>query len=160
MSMGTLQDLLLSDAATERFFKNISLPTSPDGCWEWTGTKVSQGYGHHFCGVITRKTARAHRLSYEIWKGLIPEGLTIDHLCYNKACVNPLHLEAVTRGENARRAHQKVTHCPKDHEYTPSNTKKTKRTNGERSCLRCHREREQAKRASLRIEKAGTQNLS
>ena len=124
MSMGTLQELLLSKAATERFFKNISLPTSPDGCWEWTGTKIDQGYGHHFCGIETRKTARVHRIAYEVWKGQIPEGLTIDHLCYNRACVNPLHLEPVTRGDNVRRARARVTHCPRGHEYTLDNIKK------------------------------------
>jgi len=160
MSMGTLQELLLSKAATERFFKNISLPTSPDGCWEWTGTKVDQGYGHHFCGIETRKTARVHRIAYEVWKGQIPEGLTIDHLCYNRACVNPLHLEPVTRGDNVRRAKARVTHCPRGHEYTLDNIKKTKRTNNERSCLTCHRERERAKRSRLLLEKAGTQNFS
>jgi len=146
MAMGTLSDLLLSKAATERFYNNIKVPLTADGCWEWEGNKTSQGYGHHFCGVETRKTARAHRLSYECWIGPIEEGLTIDHLCSNKACVNPLHLEAVTRGENSRRAHLKVTHCPRGHEYTKENIRATKRLNGERSCLTCHRNREQARR--------------
>lgn len=155
MKMGTFSELLQSKAATERFYKNIQLPGTTDGCWTWTGTKVDQGYGHHFCGIETRKIARAHRLAYECWVGPIKEGLTIDHLCANKICVNPLHLEVVTRGENARRYHKSITHCPKGHEYTLDNIKATKRTNGERSCLTCHREREAARYSRLKASTGG-----
>jgi hypothetical protein len=72
---------------------------SDNGCWEWTGAKMPTGYGH-FQGTT------AHRASYEMFVGPIPEGLHVDHLCMNKSCVNPAHLEPVTPAENNRRAHE------------------------------------------------------
>lgn len=95
-------------------------------CWEWQREINSQtGYGQ--IGVRRRKLY-AHRLSYEIFRGPIPEGLTIDHLCRNRRCVNPFHLEAVTirvnllRGDGVSACHARQTHCQQGHEYTPSNT--------------------------------------
>lgn len=78
----------------------------PNGCWLWTAGKTGMGYGA--IDVLDAKGWRnkkelAHRFSYELHKGPIPKGLTIDHLCRTKACVNPLHLEAVTHRENTRR---------------------------------------------------------
>lgn len=70
--------------------------TKGDGCWLWTGAVSSTGYGK-----FTRHYA--HRFSYELAKGPIPDGLTIDHLCRVPRCVNPDHLEAVTIGENMKR---------------------------------------------------------
>lgn len=72
---------------------------TPDGCWQWTGGK-SEGYGRlSFDGVLYY----THRAMFEALVGPIPDGLTIDHLCRNRACCNPAHLEPVTRGENVRR---------------------------------------------------------
>lgn len=72
----------------------------PGGCWVWTPSGVGGPYGvFHFAGV----RAKAHRVSYELHRGPIPEGLVIDHLCCHPWCVNPDHLEAVTSGENRRR---------------------------------------------------------
>ena len=82
----------------ERFIKQISVAAS--GCWNWTGTLDRDGYAQYH---RNRKTKKGHRISYEWHNGKIPFGLTIDHLCKNKCCVNPEHLEAVTAQENGRR---------------------------------------------------------
>lgn len=73
-----------------------------DGCWDWQGSISLDGYGKI---RFQDKHWRAHRLSYEAFIGKIPQGLTIDHLCENKLCVNPFHLEPISRGENVRRYH-------------------------------------------------------
>src|SRR5271166_3891905 len=67
-------------------------------CWQWRGFINHGGYGLY--GKFNR---RAHRLAYRFLVGRIPKGLTIDHLCRNRACVNPAHMEPVTRGENVMR---------------------------------------------------------
>lgn len=72
-------------------------------CWNWMGTIQPNGYGK-FGRRWMRRDSIAHRIAYEKWVGPIPANLTIDHLCFNRRCVNPAHLEVVTRGENARRA--------------------------------------------------------
>jgi hypothetical protein len=84
--------------------------TMPTGCIEFTGA-LNKGYG------ITRKngrTAQAHRASYELVRGPIPDGLHIDHLCENPPCVNPGHLEPVTQAENTRRYAKALPHCKID----------------------------------------------
>ncbi len=73
---------------------------SPDGCWRWTGSVTPQGYGMF---AFSDEGKRAHRVMYELLVGPIPEGLTLDHLCRVRHCVNPEHLEPVTLAENVRR---------------------------------------------------------
>ena len=112
----------------------------PGGCWEWIGGKVQGGYGVLPMNTAADRAAHssrlAHRISYEIHVGPIPDGLTIDHLCGNPSCVNPAHLEPVTMRENIRRAtFANKTHCANGHEYTPENTYVM--PSGYRDCRRC-----------------------
>jgi hypothetical protein len=90
----------------------------PEGCWEWTGP-LTQGYGVIGAGGRHAGLIRTHRLSYELLVGPIPEGLQIDHLCKNRKCCNPEHLEPVTGAENVRRAFENHTLCPRGHELPP-----------------------------------------
>lgn len=79
---------------------------SPDGCWLWTASTVNGGYGQIWVGSRTDGTRRnmlAHVASYETFVGSVPAGLELDHRCFNTACINPEHLEPVTRQENVRR---------------------------------------------------------
>jgi hypothetical protein len=129
----------------ERFEARIERTES---CWNWTGFIDREGYGHH------RRThdgqRAAHRLAYELWTGPIPAGLTIDHLCRNRRCVNPAHLEAVTIGENIRRSREATkTYCVNGHEFDAPNTHV--RANGHRECRPCMRDRARAYRRRRRL---------
>lgn len=112
-----------------------------DSCWLFQKL-ASNGYGYVRVG---RTRDYAHRVSYRLYKGEIPDGTEIDHLCRNRACVRPEHLEAVSHKENILRGESpyakraRVTHCPKGHEYTPENTYLYR---GTRSCLECRHNRE------------------
>ena len=93
----------------------------------------------------------AHRFAYELLIGPIPSGLTIDHLCRNTGCVNPAHMEPVTRAENARRhVPHRPAHCVKGHEFTPENTYSPPKAPGSRQCKTCNRERQRMYDAAKR----------
>lgn len=115
-------------------------------CWVWERATNGVGYG-----LITFRGRRwyVHRLAYTLWRGAIPTGLVIDHLCGNTFCWRPAHLEAVTQRENTRRGRTATkTHCKNDHEFTAANTYINTVT-GHRSCRQCRATRERARRRRL-----------
>ena len=122
----------------ERFLEKCK-SSKDNECCIWNGGCIPpRGYGYIH---VNRIRKYAHRVSYELFVGPIPEGLHIDHLCNNVECVNPKHLEAVTNKENHRRQVLQITHCPQGHEYTKENTYVSKK--GNRKCRWCDRERHQ-----------------
>jgi hypothetical protein len=121
----------------DRIMEKVEIDAN--GCWLWTGTIDTRGYGTISYIHAGRRTWNVYRLAYELLRGPIPEGLELDHLCRNRACLNPEHLEPVTHEENMRRsAPAQRTHCKRGHEYTPENTEYGAK--GWRNCRTCRRE--------------------
>jgi hypothetical protein len=116
---------------------------APDGCWLWTSGVSTKGYGqfHIRAGKGSYKNVLAHRFSYELAQGPIPEGLELDHLCRQRSCVNPYHLEAVTqkenlsRGEGACAKNARKTFCVNGHKFDESNTLYNKKGRACRTCV-------------------------
>ena len=125
----------------KNFFSKIK--KTKTRCWEWTA-KISKktGYGIYSIYEHPRRIYYlAHRFSYIFHKGIIQKGKVIDHLCKNRLCVNPNHLEAVSLRENILRGNgfaatnHKKKHCLKGHEFTKQNTYIT--PDGRRQCRKC-----------------------
>lgn len=128
------------------------------GCWLWTGPLSRDGYGTISCG--DKNTLLAHRCSFMRHKGAIPAGLELDHLCRTRSCVNPNHLEAVTRRENiirgalasvTRARNAAKTHCKWGHPLFGPNVYARVNSRTLRQCKTCVLNRNRKRRAWLKI---------
>lgn len=154
---------MLSDI--ENFIFARAIPEPNSGCWLWILAPDKDGYGSL---KRNRRTIRAHRFTYEQLVGPIPDGMELDHLCANKCCVNPQHLEPVTTLQNVQRMQNRVagardrlgetskarrdkrTHCPKGHSYSGDNLRTT---SIQRVCRACARENMRAYRLPEKLRR-------
>ena len=136
---------------SERFNRLIRKSEDPNGCWEWIGGTTPSGYGLIRLGRKVEGQDLIHRVSYKLYVGEIPDGMTVDHLCHTKLCRggpscphrrcgNPKHLQLLSTGDNTRRGNSGIknkekTHCTRGHEYITENTYVTK--TGARQCRKC-----------------------
>jgi hypothetical protein len=136
----------------ERFWAQVE---RTDGCWNWTGYVEPKGYGR-FSPMSGRdpnkRSFQAHRYAYEMVIGPIPEGLEIDHLCRNRRCIRPEHLEAVTHLENLERGETRVarkfdTHCQRGHPFSGDNL--GRQPSGRRYCKTCYNAARRRRRKAL-----------
>lgn len=144
MSRGVYSTKMNLDKRIELFRAECSA----DACWTWPGRSMKNGYASSTTGRGPDKRAvYVHRYAYEKLVGPIPEGLVIDHLCRNRLCFNPAHLEVtdhrtnILRGTGASARCAVKTHCPKGHPYEGDNL--VLRPNGFRRCRTCDEQVEQ-----------------
>lgn len=146
----------------ERLLRKRSI--SENGCWEWTGHVSKNGYGMTHVGSRSggqkRPQVYVHRESYRIHVGAIPDGMDLDHLCRNRKCFNPDHLEPVTRRENVARGigPQKLSEvngskrfCKNGHEFTEENTIRRGPEGRWRRCRACEDDRALVKKEERRM---------
>jgi hypothetical protein len=130
---------------TEQNYRDKVTVLGPDECWPWGGALNYSGkncWGAFWDG----KSVEAHRYGWELHNGPIPDGLTVNHTCFNGWCQNPSHWNLLTHGQNVSDGHNSPhrgphyntlkTHCPAGHEYTPENTRVS---DGRRRCRACGR---------------------
>lgn len=127
----------------DRFWEKVDRRLD-DECWPWLASLTNSGYGSM---MLDDKPEGAHRISYELLRQEIPEGMVIDHLCGNRWCVNPWHMDVVTQSENIRRSkpdrdinprsRSPKKECRNGHEFTPENTRID--PDGYQRCKTCER---------------------
>jgi len=157
-----MRDLTMTPEQADRFWAKVAMVEG--GCWTWTASAQPGGYGQF---NVSGRPERAHRLAYVALVGPIPEGLVLDHLCRNPACVNPEHIEAVTVLENTMRGQMPVvtherhltrTTCPRGHHYNESNTARSTNARGYplRYCRTCKRDRRRLQLQGIRAAKVAS----
>lgn len=130
----------------DRFWSYV-FPEPNSGCWLWGSHIDEDGYGRIGAGGGRGSMLLAHCVSWGMLRGVIPFGLKLDHLCRNRACANPDHLEPVTnkvnilRGVGAGALNARKTHCPQGHAYTEENTYRGPEHARRRQCRTCTSER-------------------
>jgi hypothetical protein len=134
---------LLSDVAGMDRFNNKWHLNLETWCWEWQASKTPNGYGQISATCPTKARYLAHRLSYLHYKGEIPESMIIDHICHNRSCVNPDHLQVVTAKQNSMFAVTRDKshfafreYCKRGHRRTEDNIYIIP-SSGSRQCLQC-----------------------
>lgn len=138
LAMGRNSIAHASPTFESRFWSKVQ---KTDTCWNWTAALNNKGYGQIGLGGHRGRSVLAHRASWELHKGPIPYGATLDHLCRNRRCVNPDHLDAVAHAVNVERGDAGAlnaarTECPSGHPYDAVNTYLY---DGRRYCKSCNR---------------------
>ena len=144
------------NAKFEKWYIESRIDISDSGCWEWTRCRNSKGYGN---GAIAGHSSHlAHRLSYEVFVGPIPFGMSVCHKCDNPPCVNPDHLFVGTHRDNFLDASRKgrlngqwKTHCLRGHEFTELNTVVK---DGLRRCRECARDNTKKRMRKMRSKRS------
>jgi hypothetical protein len=114
MQTSNERDTLKTVEEMVRFWNKVSIPANTKECWTWKASHFKNGYG---CFRLRNHAVKAYRISYENAVGPIPPGYTVDHLCRNKSCLNPAHLEAVSQRENVLRGRRSALNSGKSSKY-------------------------------------------
>lgn len=137
--------MTVPDRVIQRVLTKVRAKDGSSNCINTTYSTGSHGYGQvgwHEGGQ--RRMTLTHRVAWEAYHGPIPDGLTVDHICHNRICINPRHLRLLTNEQNASdNGYATRTHCPQGHEYAGENLYINPK--GERLCRACARLRRQTR---------------